>query len=139
MTTRPLDQLAGFMAPTLAFAPPSRAVTSHVAPAQRLFDKHGRCISDLRISVTDRRNYKCVYCRTGNVGAQFPELPLEDYLRAARLFVELGVEKIRLTGGEPLLRKDLVQFVHELSKLRTHLGRAPEIAITTNGHLLAEL
>ena len=114
-------------------------VVSHVAPAPHLHDKHGRSITDLRISVTDRCNYKCVYCRTGNVGAQFPELPLADYMRMARLFVELGIDKIRLTGGEPLLRRDLVQLVRELSNLRTHHGRAPEIAITTNGHLLAEL
>jgi len=115
------------------------SVAAPIAPTQRLYDKHGRAITDLRISVTDRCNYKCVYCRTGNVGAQFPELPLADYMRMARLFVELGIEKIRLTGGEPLLRRDLVQLVRELSQLRTHQGRAPEIAITTNGHLLAEL
>jgi cyclic pyranopterin phosphate synthase len=139
MTTRPVNQLAGIIAPAFAFQPHTVGVVSHVQPAQRLYDKHGRSITDLRISVTDRCNYKCVYCRTGNVGAQFPELPLADYMRMACLFVELGIEKIRLTGGEPLLRRDLVQLVRELSHLRTHQGRAPEIAITTNGHLLAEL
>jgi GTP 3',8-cyclase len=127
------------MAPTLPFPGHGPDIISPVPPQQRLYDKHGRSITDLRISVTDRCNYKCVYCRTGNVGAQFPELPLADYLRMARLFVELGIEKIRLTGGEPLLRHDLVQLVRELSQLRTHQGRAPEIAITTNGHLLSEL
>src|SRR6202044_3860032 len=71
------------------------------APA-RLRDKFGRAITDLRISVTDRCNYKCVYCRTGNEAPQYPELAIEDYRRMARLFVSLGVEKIRLTGGEPL-------------------------------------
>jgi GTP 3',8-cyclase len=143
MTTRPIDQLAAAFIP-VALAPgaieasaPQLAPTS--LPAPILYDKHGRAITDLRISITDRCNYKCVYCRTGNVGAQFPELPLSDYIRMARLFVELGIEKIRLTGGEPLLRRDVVQLVRELSKLRTHQGRAPEIAITTNGHLLAEL
>jgi cyclic pyranopterin phosphate synthase len=151
MTTRPVDQLAAGFAPALAFTQNVAAIPAPVAldaalareapiaPAQRLYDKYGRAITDLRISVTDRCNYKCVYCRTGNVGAQFPELPLADYLRMARLFLELGIEKIRLTGGEPLLRRDLVQFVRELSQLRTHQGSAPEIAITTNGHLLAEL
>ncbi len=84
-----------------------------------LTDKYGRAITDLRISVTDRCNYKCVYCRTGNFGAQFPDLPMADYLRMARLFVSLGIEKIRITGGEPLLRKGVVEFVQELSKLRT--------------------
>jgi len=73
-----------------------------------LIDKHGRTISDLRISVTDRCNYRCVYCRTGTDGAQFDELPIEDYLRMARVFVGLGIKKIRLTGGEPLLRKGLL-------------------------------
>src|SRR6201992_3200025 len=70
----------------------------------RLRDKHGRAITDLRLSVTDRCNYKCVYCRTGNEGAQYSELPIEEYARMVRLFVSLGVEKVRLTGGEPLVR-----------------------------------
>src|SRR5438093_8450776 len=104
-----------------------------------LIDKFGRPITDLRISITDRCNYKCVYCRTGNEGAIYGELPFSDYLRIARLFVELGISKIRLTGGEPLLRKGLVDFVRELSRLRTNDGHPPDLAITTNGHLLAEL
>ncbi len=107
--------------------------------SSRLRDKHGRSITDLRIAITDRCNYRCVYCRTGNDGAQYPELPIEDYLRMARIFVSLGIEKIRLTGGEPLLRKGLVEFVRELSALRTLDGRGLDIAITTNGHLLAEM
>ncbi len=104
-----------------------------------LLDKFGRNIHDLRISITDRCNYRCVYCRTGTEGAQFAELPLADYLRMARVFVSLGITKIRLTGGEPLLRRDIVEMVRELSALRTHEGKAPELAITTNGHLLAEI
>jgi cyclic pyranopterin phosphate synthase len=104
-----------------------------------LTDSHGRAIRDLRISITDRCNYRCVYCRTGNEGAQFAELPLADYLRMARVFVSLGITKIRLTGGEPLLRRDIVQLVRELSALRTPNGGAPELAITTNGHLLDEM
>ena len=107
--------------------------------SSRLRDKHGRSITDLRIAITDRCNYRCVYCRTGNDGAQYPELPIEDYLRMARVFVSLGIEKIRLTGGEPLLRKGLVAFVHELSDLQTPEGKPLDIAITTNGHLLAEM
>ena len=93
----------------------------------------------MRISVTDRCNYKCVYCRTGNEGALFGELPFSDYFRIARLFVQRGIEKIRLTGGEPLLRKGLVDFVRQLSELRTLSGKPLDIAVTTNGHLLAEL
>lgn len=105
----------------------------------RLRDQHGRDITDLRVSITDRCNYRCVYCRTGNEGAQYSELPFADYLRLARIFVSLGIEKIRLTGGEPLLRKGLVDFVHDLAALRTLDGQPPDIAITTNGHLLEDL
>ena len=104
-----------------------------------LTDKFGRSIHDLRISITDRCNYRCVYCRTGTSGAVYAELPFEDYLRMARILVGLGITKIRLTGGEPLLRKGVVDFVRELSKLRTVTAEKPDIAITTNGHLLAEL
>jgi cyclic pyranopterin phosphate synthase len=123
----------------------------------RLRDKFGRAITDLRVSVTDRCNYKCVYCRTGNEGAQFSELPIADYLRMVRLFVSLGVEKVRLTGGEPLLRSGLVEMVRELSAMRTaylpdgtfagetfagetrRSGLPLDIALTTNGHLLERL
>jgi cyclic pyranopterin phosphate synthase len=104
-----------------------------------LTDKFGRSIHDLRISITDRCNYKCVYCRTGTNGAAFAELPFDDYLRMARILVSLGITKIRLTGGEPLLRKGIVQFVRDLAQLRTEEGLKPEIAVTTNGHLLAEI
>ena len=104
-----------------------------------LTDKFGRRISDLRISITDRCNYKCVYCRSGNDGPQFPEMPIADYLRMARVFVGLGITKVRLTGGEPLLRKGLVEMVRELGRMRTVEGEPLDIAITTNGHLLAEM
>src|SRR5271169_5537600 len=126
-----------------------------------LTDKFGRAITDLRLSITDRCNYKCVYCRTGNEGALYGDLPFDDYLRMARVLVGMGVSKIRLTGGEPLLRKGVVEFVRELAKLQPQ-GLKPEsfvksngaaeaaplqsqstdpldIALTTNGHLLAEL
>jgi len=120
-----------------------------------LADKFGRAITDLRISITDRCNYKCVYCRTGNEGALYGELPFDDYLRMARILVSLGITKIRLTGGEPLLRRGIVDFVRDLSKLRPEglklspsnspVGTAEsapvqgalDLAITTNGHLLA--
>ena len=133
-----------------------------------LTDKFGRPITDLRISVTDRCNYKCVYCRTGNEGALYGDLPFADYLRMARVLVGMGVTKIRLTGGEPLLRRGVVEFVRELSQLRPQQSGAPDasvrgsvtqssadegvrysmaisncerldIALTTNGHLLADL
>jgi GTP 3',8-cyclase len=114
----------------------------------RLRDKFGRAITDLRVSVTDRCNYRCVYCRTGNEGAQFTELPIADYLRMVRRFVSLGVEKTRLTGGEPLLRSGLVEMVRELAAMRTAYlpdgsatteGHPLDIALTTNGHLLEGL
>lgn len=126
-----------------------------------LTDKFGRRISDLRISITDRCNYKCVYCRTGNEGALYGDLPFEDYLRMAHVLVGMGITKIRLTGGEPLLRKGVVEFVRELTKLsppgpkpvpppKTNGARETaasprsfeeplDIALTTNGHLLADL
>jgi GTP 3',8-cyclase len=138
-----------------------------------LHDKFGRAITDLRISITDRCNYKCVYCRTGNEGALYGDLPFVDYLRMARVLVGMGVTKVRLTGGEPLLRNGVVDFVRELAKLRPQgLKPAPlsgsngtaeavpfpnpvsennsvvpvfdsgdslDIALTTNGHLLADM
>jgi len=106
---------------------------------ERLIDRFGRPITDLRIAITDRCNYKCVYCRTGNEGAQYADLPIADYLRMARVFVGLGIEKVRITGGEPLLRRGVVGFVEDLSQLLTLDGGALDLAITTNGHLLAEL
>lgn len=132
---------------TAAVADPG--VNRKLLPAERLLDKFGRTITDLRVSVTDRCNYKCVYCRTGNRGPQFAELATELYLRIIRVFVALGIEKVRLTGGEPLLRKNLVGMVARLAEFRPAFpwagsqlrsrGEKLDIAITTNGHLLAEL
>jgi GTP 3',8-cyclase len=104
-------------------------------------DKFGRVITDLRISITDRCNYKCVYCRTGTEGALYGDLPFADYLRMTRIVVGLGISKIRLTGGEPLLRAGVVDFVRELSQLRTEAQPSGglDIALTTNGHRLADL
>jgi cyclic pyranopterin phosphate synthase len=119
--------------------------TAVAATEDRLRDSFGRAITDLRVSVTDRCNYRCVYCRTGNDGAQYSELPHADYLRMIRQFVSLGVEKIRLTGGEPLLRSGLVELVREIAQLRSPFlksdanGGKLDIALTTNGHLLEGL
>jgi cyclic pyranopterin phosphate synthase len=123
-----------------------------LADVQRLTDSHGRVIHDLRVSITDRCNYKCVYCRDGEpkVGIQeasaqphgeihYPELSIAEYLRLIRLFVELGITKVRLTGGEPLLRRGLLEMVQELARLRTIDGLPLDLALTTNGHLLATL
>jgi len=123
---------------------------SLVPPGRQLRDAHGRAIKDLRVSITGRCNYRCIYCRTGN-GAVEPELPIEDYLRLIRVFVSLGIEKVRLTGGEPLLRRGLVELVQELSSIRTpfnetgfllpdhEAGKPLDVAVTTNGHLLEGL
>ena len=115
------------------------AAIAEVGQSTRLRDKHGRAITDLRIAITDRCNYKCVYCRTGNQGALYAELPIADYVRMARVFTSLGITKVRITGGEPLLRHGVLELVQELSRLRTVDGESLDIALTTNGHLLAEM
>jgi len=137
-------------APLISIGTPARAFageTTQQSREGRLRDSHGRAITDLRISVTDRCNYKCVYCRTGEEGVNFTELPIEHYLRMIRIFVSLGIEKVRLTGGEPLLRAGLIDMVSELAQMRTahssdehgSAGQALDIALTTNGHLLESM
>ena len=105
----------------------------------RLADTRGRGMRDLRISVTDRCNFRCVYCMPREVfdsGYRFlPHeaiLSFEEIARLARVFVGLGVQKIRLTGGEPLVRRHLHRLVEMLAEL------AVEITLTTNGSLLAK-
>jgi GTP 3',8-cyclase len=105
----------------------------------RLLDTRGRPMRDLRISVTDRCNFRCVYCMPREVfDASHKFLPhsailsFEEIARLARIFVGLGVKKIRLTGGEPLVRRDLHRLVAMLSELDA------EITLTTNGSLLAK-
>ncbi|MFL9888250.1 GTP 3',8-cyclase MoaA [Paraburkholderia agricolaris] len=109
-----------------------------------LRDTRHRPLRDLRISVTDRCNFRCVYCMPKEVfGKDYAFLPRRELLsfeeieRAVRVFVDLGVEKIRLTGGEPLLRKDLEYLVERLAKLRTPRGEDVELTLTTNGSLLS--
>lgn len=123
----------------MLMAAASPTASPAVTPATRLRDSHDRVIHDLRVSVTDRCNYRCVYCRTGELGAQYPELGIDEYLRLIGLFVSLGIEKVRLTGGEPLLRRGLLDLIRELAKMRTLTGEPLELALTTNGHLLDEL
>jgi cyclic pyranopterin phosphate synthase len=115
-----------------------------VEPSGLLADALGRPLHDLRISVTDRCNFRCVYCMPKEVFdknyAYLPHsslLSFEEITRVARLFVAHGVEKIRLTGGEPLLRKDLERLVAQLRALRTPSGRPLDLTLTTNGSLLA--
>jgi len=105
----------------------------------RLIDKHGRAITDLRLSITDRCNYKCVYCRDGEDSIQYADLPMDDYMRMVRVMVSLGIEKLRVTGGEPLLRKGVVDFVRESAQLRTRDDKPLEVTLTTNGHILENM
>ena len=105
-------------------------------PANHLADKFGRPITDLRISVTDRCNFRCVYCRSAdpeNHVAEHKLLSWEEFTRLARILVHLGIRKVRVTGGEPLVRPGVEEFI---SALRS-LGVA-DLSLTTNAHLLAE-
>jgi len=113
------------------------------APTALLGDRLGRPLRDLRISVTDRCNFRCTYCMPREVfDASYRFLPhaqllsFEEIHRLARLFVAHGVEKIRLTGGEPLLRKDIEHLVGLLATLRTPSGAPVDLTLTTNGALL---
>ncbi|MEO7335664.1 MAG: GTP 3',8-cyclase MoaA [Caldimonas sp.] len=110
----------------------------------RLVDSLGRPLRDLRISVTDRCNFRCSYCMPKEVFdkayAFLPHsslLSFEEITRVARLFAAHGVRKLRLTGGEPLLRKNLEILVGMLRDLRTPDGHALDLTLTTNGSLLA--
>jgi cyclic pyranopterin phosphate synthase len=102
-----------------------------------LKDKFGRQIRDLRISVTDRCNFSCVYCKSADPKNYFPHRDLlswEEFLRLTRVLVGLGIRKVRVTGGEPLLREGVVEFIEELGKMEG----LEDVAVTTNGYLLAE-
>jgi cyclic pyranopterin phosphate synthase len=109
-----------------------------------LVDLRGRPLTDLRISVTDRCNFRCGYCMPKQVfGLDHAFLPhteilsFEEISRLARIFVTLGVRKIRLTGGEPLLRRNLDVLIAQLAALRTPDGEALDLTLTTNGSALA--
>ncbi|MGB6822145.1 MAG: GTP 3',8-cyclase MoaA [Candidatus Acidiferrales bacterium] len=107
-----------------------------VATTSQLVDKFGRQITDLRVSVTDRCNFRCVYCRSANPENHMAEhnlLSWDELERLARILVGLGIKKVRVTGGEPLVRPGVEEFI---SRLRA-LG-VPDISLTTNGQLLAE-
>lgn len=114
-------------------------------PVGLLADSMGRPLRDLRISVTDRCNFRCVYCMPKEVfDKDYRYLPHTDLLsfeeitRIASLFVAHGVDKIRLTGGEPLLRKNIEGLVAMLAALKTPDGRPLDLTLTTNGSLLAK-
>jgi len=139
MTTKVItlvDQRAASRVPMIPAHPP--------APGGTLVDTRGRLLRDLRISVTDRCNFRCTYCMPKSVfDKDYRFLPKSDLLsfdeitRMAHLFVAHGVEKIRLTGGEPLLRKNLEVLIEMLTTLKTPDGKPLDIALTTNASLLS--
>lgn len=115
-----------------------------LAPTGFVADTRGRPLHDLRISVTDRCNFRCVYCMPKEVfDKDYTFLPhsellsFEEIERVARLFVAQGVEKIRLTGGEPLLRKNVERLVEMLARIDTVSGKPLDLTLTTNASLLA--
>ena len=101
-----------------------------------LIDKHGRPITDLRVSVTDRCNFRCVYCRSAdpdNHMAHHELLDWGEYERLVRILVRMGIRKVRVTGGEPLVRPGVESFIGRLKAIGVQ-----DLSMTTNGHLLAE-
>jgi cyclic pyranopterin phosphate synthase len=132
-----------------SLADPASAVSRSAPaalPVAGLADRLGRPLHDLRISVTDRCNFRCTYCMPKEIfGADYAFLPRADVLsfeeieRVARVFVSLGVEKLRLTGGEPLVRRDLPILVGMLARLRRPDGAALDLTLTTNGSALRKL
>ena len=111
---------------------------------QFVLDTLQRPMRDLRISVTDRCNLRCTYCMPREVfdknHAFLPRAELlnfEEIERLAKLFIQLGVQKIRLTGGEPLLRRGIERIIESLAKLNTREGKPIEVALTTNAVLLS--
>ncbi len=121
---------------------PGKAIpTTSAVSRPRLADTMGRPMQDLRISVTDRCNFRCVYCMPAEIfGERYEFLPkpqilsYEEITRLARIFVKLGVKKVRLTGGEPLVRAN----VEELVALMSQIPGVDDLTLTTNGYLLAQ-
>jgi GTP 3',8-cyclase len=102
----------------------------------QLTDKFSRPITDLRISVTDRCNFRCVYCRSANPENHMSSASLlnwDEYERLVRILVPMGIRKVRVTGGEPLVRAGVEDFVARLKALGVE-----DVSMTTNGYLLAE-
>jgi len=128
----------------LRYAAAVPRVPEQAAPSAGLLADHlGRPLHDLRISVTDRCNFRCSYCMPKDVFdkdykflPQTSLLSFEEITRLARIFVAHGVAKLRLTGGEPLLRKHLEVLIAQLAALRTPAGKPLDITLTTNGSLL---
>jgi len=107
--------------------------------SERLIDPYGRAVNYLRISVTDRCDFRCVYCMSENM-TFLPKkdlLTLEELELVCKTFMSMGVSKIRLTGGEPLVRKNIMQLINNLGK---EVGKGlEELTITTNGSQLSKM
>jgi cyclic pyranopterin phosphate synthase len=134
-----VDQRAGALPSAATLADPS----NRIAATGLLNDTLKRPLRDLRISVTDRCNFRCSYCMPKEVfNKDYPYLPhasllnFEEITRIAKQFVAHGVQKIRLTGGEPLLRKNIEILIAQLAALRTTEGKPLDLTLTTNGSLL---
>ncbi|MEA2520194.1 MAG: 3,8-cyclase [Chloroflexota bacterium] len=135
-----MEAMAAFPEPL-----PDTTATARAAAAAAV-DLLGRPLHDLRISVTDRCNFRCTYCMPKEIfGADYAFLPraellsFEEIERVARVFVSLGVEKLRLTGGEPLVRRDLPALVEMLAAIRRPDGQTLDLTLTTNGSALRKL
>jgi len=128
----------------LRYSPVAPAIpATAIEPDGNLVDRLRRPLRDLRISVTDRCNFRCTYCMPKSVFDQayqfLPQaslLSFEEIFRLAQLFVAHGTEKLRLTGGEPLLRKNVEELITRLASLRTPRGEPVELTLTTNASLL---
>jgi len=108
----------------------------HTVTASVLKDSYGRAIRDLRVSLTDRCNFRCFYCLPHGEPPIAPKeqmLSYEEIEYVAEIFVSLGIEKIRLTGGEPMMRRDIETIIRKLSALKPALR---DLALTTNGYFL---
>lgn len=130
---------SGLAVPAAAFHSDTRLTANGL-----IADTRGRVLHDLRISVTDRCNFRCNYCMPKEIFDKnyaylrhTDLLTFEEITRLARVFVAHGVQKIRLTGGEPLLRKNLEKLIEQLAVLHTLQGQPLDITLTTNGSLLA--
>src|SRR4051812_1694817 len=117
----------------------------YLVPMEPLLDRLNRPLETLRISITDRCNFRCVYCMPKEVFGRdyaFLErtalLSFEEIARVTRVFAELGVKRVRITGGEPLVRRNVEQLIAQLHEIPTPQGHPLELAITTNGALLAQ-
>ena len=134
------ERTSGIPVPVSTLLAPSLAESTEVVR-----DTLARPLRDLRISVTDRCNFRCSYCMPKEVfHKDYPYLPhsallnFEEITVLARQFVALGVQKIRLTGGEPLLRKNIEILIEQLAEITTPEGKPLDLTLTTNGSLLAK-